>query len=329
MGPPATPIQLSELTGLENVRVEENAEPLEWMENPWEGVARAGEWLLHLAEWFGPDIVHLNGYAHANLAWRFPVLVVAHSCVATWWRAVYGRDAGAEWNVYRGQVARGLKAADAIVTPSYDMASGIKEQYGLETGRVEVIYNSSSLAAKPKAEKQSFCLAAGRFWDEAKNLDLLLQIAPHLSWPVCIAGSNSGPALSTSNVHYLGQLDRADYLDHAGRASIFLHPAVYEPFGLAVLEAARNGCALVLSDIGSLRELWQDSAVFVPPRDPNLWVHAIRSLLADKAMRTEMGRTALERSIKYSETGHVQAYLKKYQLLTSKCESGASVTAGC
>ncbi len=309
--------------------MEENPEPLEWMENPWEGVARAGEWLLQLAERFGPDIVHLNGYSHANLAWRFPALVVAHSCVATWWKAVYGKEAGAEWNVYRGQVASGLKAADAIVTPSYDMASGIEEQYGLETGRVEVIYNSSSLAPKPEAEKQPFCLAAGRFWDEAKNLDLLLQIAPHLSWPVCIAGSNSRPALSTSNVHYLGQLDRADYLDQAARASIFLHPAVYEPFGLAVLEAARNGCALVLSDIGSLRELWQDSAVFVPPRDANLWVHAILSLIADKAMRTEMGRNALERSIKYSETGHVQAYLKKYQLLTSKRESGALVTAGC
>ena len=40
----------------------------------------------------------------------------------------------------------------------------------------------------------------------------------------------------------------------------------FEPFGLAVLEAARAGCALVLSDIATFRELWDGAALFVARR---------------------------------------------------------------
>lgn len=36
--------------------------------------------------------------------------------------------------------------------------------------------------------------------------------------------------------------------------------------GLSVLEAAQAGCALVLGDIDSLRELWDGAATFVPER---------------------------------------------------------------
>ena len=49
------------------------------------------------------------------------------------------------------------------------------------------------------------------------------------------------------------------------RAAIYALPAHYEPFGLSILEAAMSGCALVLGDIPSLREIWGDAAVFVHP----------------------------------------------------------------
>ena len=56
--------------------------------------------------------------------------------------------------------------------------------------------------------------------------------------------------------------------------------ARYEPFGLAVLEAAQAGCALVLSDIPTFRELWNGAAQFVPPGDD-----AARSPCAIDALR--------------------------------------------
>ena len=62
---------------------------------------------------------------------------------------------------------------------------------------------------------------------------------------------------------------------HLARQPIFVSTALYEPFGLAVLEAAQAGCALVLSDIPTFRELWDGAARFVPARDDGALACAI------------------------------------------------------
>ena len=71
---------------------------LEWMTDPWDEVAAAGDWLLELAESYGPDLVHLNNFAHGSLPWNVPVLMVAHSCVLSWHRSVrrHARRCGME-----------------------------------------------------------------------------------------------------------------------------------------------------------------------------------------------------------------------------------------
>jgi glycosyltransferase involved in cell wall biosynthesis len=80
------------------------------------------------------------------------------------------------------------------------------------------------------------------------------------------------------------------------RAAIFFSPALYEPFGLAVLEAAANGCALVLSDIPTFRELWTGAAVFVAARDAAGFAAAINRLADDPAEREALGRCAAARA---------------------------------
>ena len=62
-------------------------------------------------------------------------------------------------------------------------------------------------------------------------------------------------------------MPRGEVDDWFSRATVYAAPSLYEPFGLAPLQAALHGCALVLSDIGSFRELWDGCAEFVPPGD--------------------------------------------------------------
>ncbi len=66
-------------------------------------------------------------------------------------------------------------------------------------------------------------------------------------------------------------------------SSVFASCARYEPFGLAVLEAAQAGMALVLSDIPSLREIWDGAAMFADPRDAAGFAAALRVALDDPA----------------------------------------------
>jgi glycosyltransferase involved in cell wall biosynthesis len=55
--------------------------------------------------------------------------------------------------------------------------------------------------------------------------------------------------------------------DWLARAAIYVSPARYDPFGLLPLQAALHGCALLLSDIPSYRELWDGAACFFRTND--------------------------------------------------------------
>ncbi|HWC00127.1 MAG TPA: glycosyltransferase family 4 protein, partial [Bryobacteraceae bacterium] len=277
--------QRQEAGSLRNLEIFESDFKLEWMENPWRDVANSGAWLLELESRFKPGLIHLNGYAHAALPWKAPTVVVAHSCVLSWWRAVYKEEAPAEWNQYREAVRAGVQAADLLVAPSQAMLDSLGEHYGpLPASRV--VPNGRALPWLTPRPKEKLILAVGRLWDEAKNIDALAAIASDLHWPVYVAGEvqkPGGSSLHFKGIHCLGHMSGTKLLSWFERASIYALPARYEPFGLSVLEAAITGCGLVLGDIPTLRELWEPAALFVPPDEPETLRHALRELISSPA----------------------------------------------
>ncbi len=317
MGPAPTPAQRAEIRGLRNVELFESAYKLEWMDDAWEDVARAGEWLLDLESRIRPDVVHLNGYVHAALAWHAPTLVAGHSCVLSWWAAVKGVPAPPLWDRYRCLVAHGLWAADLLVTPTAAMLQCLEAQYGLPQNR-RVIPNGRDASIFWPAKKQGYVFSAGRFWDEAKNLETLRIAAEELPWPVYVAGDScceNGPLPRVSNLHLLVRLSTDDLAQWLAPASIYALPARYEPFGLSVLEAALAGCALVLGDIPSLREVWGGAALYVPPDDHKSLADALRTLIRDVQLRTEMASRSRRRAQNFTPRRMARSYLVAYRLL--------------
>lgn len=319
MGAPLTDAQNAMLAALHHVQVCESFYRLEWMEEPWNEVDAAGDWLMQLAARYGPDVIHLNGYAHGALSWNAPVLVVGHSCVLSWWRAVKGEDAPPVWSTYRRRVAAGLRGADLIVAPTRAMLDVLDRLYGpLATGRV--IYNGrSSGQFRADARKRPMVFSAGRLWDEAKNLAALEACQPRLPWPVYVAGATQSPDgqgyTQEHRVRVLGALTPEVIAAWLARAAIYALPARYEPFGLSVLEAALSGCALVLGDIDSLRELWDGAAVFVPPDDPEAVGRAICDLVTQGSRRMRLVEEAHARALRYTPEHMAQDYLRAYEEL--------------
>ena len=78
MGARVTREQYQQVLARKNVRLFESTYRLEWMDDPWDDVDRAGDWLLQIAERTRADLIHLNDYSHAALPWAAPVLVAAH-----------------------------------------------------------------------------------------------------------------------------------------------------------------------------------------------------------------------------------------------------------
>ncbi len=305
MGPPPGRGQLAELER-SAARAELRQYALEWMEDPWQEVEEAEGWLLDLAGRTGADLVHLNGYAHASAPWQAPVVVAAHSDVLSWHRAVRGAPAGPEWEPYRKAVMRGLAAADLLVAPTSAVLADLRRQYAPRSPAV-VIPNGIERHIPPAA-KRDVVLAAGRVWDEAKNLAALARLAPRLPWPVLVAGEGNLGA----GVQALGRLERNKLDRCLAEAAIFAAPARYEPFGLSALEAARSGCALVLGDLPSQHELWEDAAVFVDPFDEAALERALRSLIADPERRALLAGRARVRSLQYTAEYMAGGYVAGY-----------------
>jgi glycogen synthase len=305
LGPAPNAMQRQRALALPNVRLETADYKLEWMHEPWSDVGRAGEWLLRVAERERVDVVHLNGFVHAALPWHRPVLVVAHSCVYTWWRAVHGEDPPSSWNRYRDRVEAGLRHAHVVIAPTQAFLEQLSEHYSFDTPlrtiRNAIAWDGSATACAE--ENSPLIFASGRLWDEAKNMRTLDAAASGMSWPVHVAGeriSPDGKCVELTNVRCLGPQTALEVRDWLERAAIFAHPALYEPFGLSVLEAACSGCALVLGDTPTLRELWDEAAVFVDPRDPRSLRAALEALIADAPLRERLGVAARERASEFT-----------------------------
>lgn len=331
MGPEPTRAQRETIARYAHVHLEPSDFRLEWMPNPWDDIDLAGEWLLDLAEVHRPDLIHLNGYVHAALPWAAPVAVVAHSCVWSWWRAVHAADPPIEWHRYRKALAEGLAAADAIVAPTQAMLDSLQLYFEEQLpSRREakaqprtVIYNGRNFACRDlKAHRSPLIFSAGRLWDEAKNIRVLDAAARTVQWPVYVAGepiSPHGQETELLHVRMLGPLSSNEMLEWYGRAAVYALPALYEPFGLSALEAAAHGCALVLGDIPSLREVWGDAALFVPPRDAEGWADTLNRLAGDAYLRAEYARRAQLHATRYTREAMVRGYRALYaELLAAR-----------
>jgi glycogen synthase len=248
------------------------------------------------------------------------VLVVGHSCVLSWFEAVRGEAAGPEWGRYRRAVVEGLAAADLLVAPTRWMLNALERHYAPTCARV-VIPNGRS-RSEVRAEKQAFVVAAGRFWDEAKNSAALVRVAPRLDWPVFLAGD--GPLGPDENVSWLGRLPRRALDRLLAQASIYAAPARYEPFGLGPLEAALADCALVLGDIPSLREVWDEAALYVAPGDDEALCEGLRLLIERRGLRADLGSRARARAETFTSGRMAESYLFAYRRLGSSERVGTA-----
>jgi len=97
----------------------------------------------------------------------------------------------------------------------------------------------------------------------------------------------------------LGSLKKELVKNIVQEADVYLHPSLYESFGIAVLEAMALKKPIVASRIDSLEELVNDAGILVNVGDISGLVNAIRNLLEDSELRKNLAQKAYERALKY------------------------------
>ena len=257
--------------------------------------------VCHVASEGEPDVVQLNQFSAGIGSFDTPTVLVAHSDVLSWFSETRGAPAGPEWRSYAGRVRSSLHRVTSVVSPTEYQSRLLQRHYGRAADRV--IHNGVAPPAPPaSAEPENLVLCAARAWDAAKGVETLNAAASRLgpdAPPIHLLGSTTSPQGECVGAPHLlchGPVDREVVDAWMGRAAVYVAPSLYEPFGLAPLEAALHGCALVLSDIGSLRELWDGCAAFFPAGDAEALGETLTSLLDGPALLARRRKAARRRA---------------------------------
>ncbi|MDB5652062.1 MAG: glycosyl transferase family 1 [Hyphomicrobiales bacterium] len=304
-GPGTTQIDEATTVGIDLLQT---GAALDWLASGKNEVATTAEILGTLLIETQADILQVHSPAYlAFQAYHAPSVAIMHSCTATWWEAVHGGYLPRDLTWREELVDTGLRNADVVVAPSHSFATAVARRY--KANRMVTVYNARR---KPPARVATritgipdglFALTAGRLWDEAKSLSTLDAAASLIALPVYAAGSLTSPhsdGITLAATRTLGALSAREMRTLYGARPIFVSCAVYEPFGLSVLEAAQAACPLVLSDIPTFRELWRDAAMFVPAREPFALAQALNALAEDDVLRNRLARASYARSQEFT-----------------------------
>lgn len=326
MGPPPRPEQRDAAWAIPHISLVETGLPLDWLCDGPAPVLRAGERIAALARQTQADIVQLAMASLAAARFDVPVIAVSHSCLASWWASAKAEPLPDEWRWHETLTGQGLAAADVVVAPTAAHGTVVARHYGLPHPVTVVPNGRDALPADAAGPGGDAVLTVGRLWDKVKNIELLDAVAARLAVPFHAAGAVTGPhgeTIAPRHLHLLGELDEAQLGTRLAARPVFVSAARFEPFGLAVLEAAAAGCPLVLADIPTFRELWEDAALFVAPDDAAGFAEAIGAVIGDAGLAERLGAAARTRAARYTPAATAAAMLGQYRRLTDKRRAAA------
>jgi len=225
--------------------------------------------------------------------------------------------------IMKKSLKQAIDKADAIICVSRSTAEEVESYTGLNlSDRIQVIHEGvtpfffektqtgclATLMGLP-APGTPFILATGKI-SPRKNIARLIQalskvaeIIPHhlvlvggSGWDMdAVYRETNNPAVA-GRVHQMGYVTDDQLRALYNSASLYIHPSLYEGFGLTVLEAMAAGCPVITSNVYSLPEVAGDAALLIDPYNADEMAEALKALCTNESMAEELRRRGLERA---------------------------------
>jgi glycosyltransferase involved in cell wall biosynthesis len=215
-----------------------------------------------------------------------------------------------------------LPSAARVVTVCGPFARQLARE-GVRPERIFVRHNSIGLSPKPSAEEVSAIkgrlgvaegeraiLAVGRLSREKGHVDLihalgrLRRINPALDFKLIVLGEGPERRRVEGAARALGLSDRIVFAGHAGDvrpyyalADVLALPSHSEGSPNVLLEAMAAGLPVVATAVGGVPEIavGNESALLVPPRDPEAFAGALNRVLTDATLARALAADAAAR----------------------------------
>lgn len=273
-------------------------------------VALAGEnpYVVHAHDW-------LTAYAGKELKthFGFPLVVTIHATEA-------GRNRGI-WNPLQQCIhnIEGWLAQEAnmVICCSHYMKEEVANLFQLPPAKILVIPNGVKpifSRREPPAENgaEKIILYVGRLVIE-KGVQTLLQAFAQVQtfFPeakLIIAGAGPYARELEALTQHLGISSKVAFAGFAGentrnaylaQARVAVFPSLYEPFGIAALEAMAAGVPVVASATGGLAEIVEPgvTGLSFPPGDEKALTQALLFLLENKKEANALGQRAHQKAL--------------------------------
>ncbi|MEW5248177.1 glycosyltransferase family 4 protein [Microbulbifer sp. 2201CG32-9] len=236
------------------------------------------------------------------------------------------------------KVARRLRH---IVTVSSQSLHDLVQQFGVEPGQLQLIYNgidTQVFQPQPNVSRQPLRIMTTASADQPlKGLRFLLraladlrQQYPELELLVVgrlQEGGSTEKLLDELHLHqsvrFVSEISTEELVEHYASASMVVCPSLYEGFGLPAGEAMACGVPVISSDGGALPEVVGDAGLVVPAGDSAALAEAIRRLLGDERLRGELGAKGRKRIERHFSWHRAAERLVRYYRQVLGQENGA------
>jgi glycosyltransferase involved in cell wall biosynthesis len=240
-------------------------------------------------------------------------------------------------NHLRRVVPRSAHRADRVIAISEATRQDVISRYGLPPQKVITIPLGVSPRFHPASASVDICaryglpagprvLSVGTMQPRKNHLrlvqafariktDAVLVIAGGRGWAYEAVQAEVSRLKLDGRVIFTGFVDDPDLPGLYNAAQVFVYPALYEGFGLPVLEAMACGVPVITSNVSSLPEVAGDAALLVDPLDVDGMASALQQLLEDASLRAKLREKGITRARQFGWPQSAEQTWRVYQAL--------------
>ncbi|MGI8422758.1 MAG: glycosyltransferase family 4 protein [Chloroflexota bacterium] len=286
----------------------------------WEQVA-----FPRLAQSSGADVWHVPYFAPPLIHTR-PLVTTIHDLI----QLIIPEYATTPLvRLYNRLVGLGARRANLILADSESSKRDIVRLLGIPDQRIRVVYLAPDESVRRPVSREEIAAVQRKYGLaeryvfyfggllKHKNVVALLEALAslrHLDWQLAVSGrlrSDNSPFFPDlprlaaefgiqARVRFLGFAPDEDKSALLRGATCFAFPSLYEGFGMDPLEALACGTPVVCSNRSSLPELMGDAALLVDPEDDGALADALRRVLTDPELRSDLAERGPTQAARFS-----------------------------